>query len=229
MDVVDYAMQDLGYINKATDSDLYSKTGNPSYKYNMYTKYGRWYGLNPAAWCGMSLAFWFNAAGMDWRKYAHSYVPTVTNLYKSRNKYHPRGTYTPRRGDVIIFGDEEHVGLVEGCSGGYVSTIEGNAGGYGRVVQNQYKMTDSYIMGYGEANVNQETVDLNVKLGIYKNGSTPEDVFYRYSLQPSSRIGEVNRYEECTKLGTLGDKTIVLYKVDGEDDYKIGFVSYKGS
>ena len=226
MDIVEIALSEVGYINKRTNADLYSKTANASTQYNMYTKYGKWYGLNPAPWCGIFLAWCAHAAGMDWKGYAAAYVPDVTAIYKSKGKYHARGTYTPRRGDVIIFGDEEHVGMVQGCSGGYVSTIEGNAGG-GRVVQNTYSLTSGYIMGYGQADINSQPIDIVIRQGTYKNGSTPEPVYARSSLE--LKVGELNRYEECTKIGTVGDVTIVLYKVDGDYDYKVGFVGYGGS
>lgn len=40
---------ELGYIEKASNKNLDSKTGNPGY--NNYTKYGKWYGYTPAYWC----------------------------------------------------------------------------------------------------------------------------------------------------------------------------------
>lgn len=40
---------ELGYIEKESNKNLDSKTGNPGDK--NYTKYGKWYGYNPAYWC----------------------------------------------------------------------------------------------------------------------------------------------------------------------------------
>ena len=58
-------------------------------------------------------------------------------------------------GDIIIFGRNMHVGLVEGIVGDYIITIEGNAGPTavigckkpGAVVRNVYKISNSKIKG----------------------------------------------------------------------------------
>ena len=43
------ALDELGYLEKGSNKDLGSKTGNAGM--NNYTKYGEWYGLNGAYWC----------------------------------------------------------------------------------------------------------------------------------------------------------------------------------
>ena len=58
-------------------------------------------------------------------------------------------------GDIIIFGRNSHVGLVEGITGEYIITIEGNAGptaviGSGKpgaVVRNAYRIDSKKIKG----------------------------------------------------------------------------------
>ena len=58
-------------------------------------------------------------------------------------------------GDIIIFGRNRHVGLVEGVVGDYIITIEGNAGptaaiGCGKpgaVVRNAYRIDSPKIKG----------------------------------------------------------------------------------
>ena len=58
-------------------------------------------------------------------------------------------------GDVIVFGKNRHVGLVEGISGAYIITLEGNAGPTaairckkpGAVVRNAYKIDSPKIKG----------------------------------------------------------------------------------
>lgn len=40
---------EIGYIEKASNKDLESKTRNTGYE--NYTKYGKWYGYTPAYWC----------------------------------------------------------------------------------------------------------------------------------------------------------------------------------
>ena len=73
-----------------------------------------------------------------------SHQPT---LRQSRSK--------AKGGDVIVFGRNRHVGLVEGISGDYIITIEGNAGPTaaigckkpGAVVRNAYKIDSVKIKG----------------------------------------------------------------------------------
>lgn len=48
-DFISVVQGEMGYMEKASNKDLDSKTGNPGY--NNYTKYGKWYGYNPAYWC----------------------------------------------------------------------------------------------------------------------------------------------------------------------------------
>lgn len=76
---------------------------------------------------------------------------------KKLGKWHNRGTYTPKVGDIIIFGTSQtwrtHVGIVIGVKDGMVYTSEGNATGQpyyaSRVTEKVYSMNSSYIIGYG--------------------------------------------------------------------------------
>lgn len=60
----------------------------------------------------------------------------------------------------------------------------------------------------------------------YKNGSTPEDVYSDSLLK--YKIGSLNKYEVCECLGIVANRYIVKYKIDGTNDYKVGFVKYNG-
>jgi hypothetical protein len=89
----------------------------------------------------------------------YAYCPTHVQFFKSQGRWHARGSVTPQAGDVIFFqsgGVACHVGLVEKCAGGYVTTIEGNASGSsgltpngGAVVRKSYSVGTTYILGYG--------------------------------------------------------------------------------
>lgn len=85
---------------------------------------------------------------------AGNFADNLMTLGKWRN----RGSYTPKVGDVIIFGDNpingrNHVGVVTAVSGGKVYTNEGNTGSdycdLARVNRKSYSLNDSYILGYG--------------------------------------------------------------------------------
>ena len=79
---------------------------------------------------------------------------------KKLGKWHNRGTYTPKVGDIIIFGTSQtwrtHVGIVIGVKDGCVYTSEGNATGQpyyaSRVTEKVYSLNSSYIIGYGSVN-----------------------------------------------------------------------------
>lgn len=60
----------------------------------------------------------------------------------------------------------------------------------------------------------------------YRNGSTKETV-YVDSLC-SKVIGSLDPREQCECLGIANSRYIVKYKVNGTNNYKVGFVKYNG-
>lgn len=60
----------------------------------------------------------------------------------------------------------------------------------------------------------------------YKNGSTTETVYA--DTDKKKKIGSLDKYEQCTCLGKVDGMYLVLYKVNGTSNYKIGFVAYNG-
>lgn len=73
-------------------------------------------------------------------------------------------------------------------------------------------------------NINNESE--GGKMGTYKNGSTIEPVYSDSDC--TNRIGSLDKYEECICYGKFEDKAIVLYKVNGTNNEKIGFVKWLG-
>ena len=110
-------------------------------------------------WCGAFVAWCYNAAGLyDKITVAKQfgnlgYVPSYSRYADKYGKWIKRAE--AKGGDIIIFGRNAHVGLVEGISGDYIITIEGNAGptaviGSGKpgaVVRNVYRMDNKKIKG----------------------------------------------------------------------------------
>ena len=47
--------REVGYVEKASNSGLESRTANPGCA--NWTKYGKWYGMNPAYWCQMFISW----------------------------------------------------------------------------------------------------------------------------------------------------------------------------
>ncbi|MBR3200487.1 MAG: CHAP domain-containing protein [Mogibacterium sp.] len=110
-------------------------------------------------WCGAFVAWVYNAAGLYdkitvARKYGPlGYVPSYSRYANKYNKWVSKSS--AKGGDIIIFGRNMHVGLVEGITEDYIITIEGNAGptaaiGCGKpgaVVRNVYKISNKKIKG----------------------------------------------------------------------------------
>lgn len=60
----------------------------------------------------------------------------------------------------------------------------------------------------------------------YKNGSTREDIYADTSL--TKKIGSLSPYEQCDCFGIFNNRPMVRYKVDGTNNYKIGFAKWTG-
>ncbi len=61
---------------------------------------------------------------------------------------------------------------------------------------------------------------------VYQNGSTPETVYS--DVNCTNKIGSLNKYEKCDCLGIFQNRAIVRYKIDNQNNYKVGFVKYLG-
>lgn len=61
---------------------------------------------------------------------------------------------------------------------------------------------------------------------VYQNGSTPEAVFCDTSL--SRKIGTLNPWEKCEYLAIDNNRPLVRYKIDGTNNYKCGYVLWRG-
>lgn len=60
----------------------------------------------------------------------------------------------------------------------------------------------------------------------YKNGSTKEIIYADTSL--TKVIGSLSPYEECDCFGIFNNRPMVRYKIDGTNNYKIGFAKWTG-
>ena len=135
--VIEVAKAEIDYLEKKSNSQLDSKTGNAGY--NNYTKYWRdvkpeW---NGSYWCACFITWVFQTAlGKERAKqllkhYPYVYCPTLAGLF---TKYS-----TPKVGDIVIFwknGAYAHTGLVIAVNGNTFTTIEGNTSGASTVVPN---------------------------------------------------------------------------------------------
>ncbi len=60
----------------------------------------------------------------------------------------------------------------------------------------------------------------------YKNGSTKEIIYADTGL--TKVIGSLSPYEECDCFGIFENRPMVRYKIDGSNNYKIGFAKWTG-
>ena len=160
--VVKVAAGEIGYIEKASNSQLDDKTANSGDA--NYTKYGVVTGTNGDYWCASFVCWCFmQAAGSKQAATAalcggfSAACNSMMNAFKTAQRFDK----TPRVGDCIFFvgtrhGGANHVGIVCGIDDQNVYTIEGNTSGGSTVVDNggcvaakQYPLNYAKILGYG--------------------------------------------------------------------------------
>lgn len=168
--VIDIALDEVGYLEKATNSNLDSKTGNAgSANYTKYARdlYGAGYyngNKNGYAWCDVFVDWCFFKA---WGKSIGQMLECQTGdlgagcgysaqYYKNKGQFH---TKNPQPGDQIFFGSASnvtHTGLVYKVTSTKVYTVEGNTSGASGVIANgggvcekSYSLSYSKIYGYG--------------------------------------------------------------------------------
>lgn len=135
--VIDVARNEIGYLEKASNSNLDSKTANAGQ--NNYTKY--WRDLYPQyqaqPWCAIFVCWCFvQIFGKEvteklLKHYPYTYCPTLGSLFTNYAN--------PQVGDIVIFwrnGEFAHTGLVTAVNGDYFETIEGNTSSGSTIVPN---------------------------------------------------------------------------------------------
>ena len=142
--LLEIANAELGYLEKKSNKDLYSKTGNAGsanytkYAYEFDTKYSGFYNgkKNGFAWCDVFVDWCFvTAFGVEEAKklLCQPEKSLGAGCKYSRDYYKAKGQHytTPKVGDQIFFYDSSkkgiaHTGLVYKVDSTYVYTIEGN-------------------------------------------------------------------------------------------------------
>lgn len=162
--VIDLAYSQLGYHEKASNSQLDDFTANSGDQ--NWTKYARdldalkgFYNgrKNGYAWCDVFVDWCFVAAyGHEAAQYllcqpdnsAGAGCSFSAQYFDAKGQFHKSG---PQTGDQIFFGSAWnnvwHTGLVVDVTDVYVITIEGNSGD--RVQKCTYRISDPNIFGYG--------------------------------------------------------------------------------
>ncbi len=160
--LINIATQEIGYLEKKSNSQLDSKTANAGS--NNYTKYARdlYPSLQGQAWCDMFVDWCFvqtfgcvKAQQLIGGGFS-AYTPTSAQYYKNQGRYHKKN---PQPGDQVFFKNSIricHTGIVEKVSATKVYTIEGNTSAGSAVIPNggavcrkEYLLTAPGIDGYG--------------------------------------------------------------------------------
>lgn len=182
--VIDVALNEVGYIEKASNSNLDDKTANTGS--GNYTKYARdldnisFYNSpkNGYAWCDVFIDWCFVEACGKKRALELLCQPEKStgagcgfsmNFYKTHSQFYT----SPKEGDQIFFTDGTsiyHTGLVYKVDDSKVYTIEGNTsdvnyvdGNGGKVCKKSYPIGASYIAGYGRPKYDTTTVDVPIE------------------------------------------------------------------
>ena len=159
-DVVNIALAEVGYREKASNSALDDKTANAGG--NNWTKYARdlaaagYYNgnKNGFAWCDVFVDWcFFKAYGaVEGQRIQCQTGPLGAGCIYSAQYYQQKGRYdkTPRVGDQVFFqygGEIGHTGIVVEVTDSTIVTVEGNSSD--QVRRNTYNRSNSYIAGYG--------------------------------------------------------------------------------
>lgn len=168
-EVVALASSQVGYHEKATYSCLDDFTANSGSA--NYTKYARDVGVsNGQAWCAVFIWWCMKYAGVPFENYP-SRTTVTRDWFVQRGQYHARGSYVPKPGDYVVFGNVSHCGIVESVSGYTISVIEGNSGD--KVSRNYYNcMTSTYVTGFGTIQYNEASSSSSAT-GDYNNPGAP--------------------------------------------------------
>lgn len=156
---VEAAQYWIGYREKASSQyvtrrdkaafDLDPGSGN-------YTYPGYLCGIQGGAWCAMLISTAiYEACGNSkadaktvlWGVWPYAACNQLYDAAPASAKGR-RGSWTPKAGDVVIFGTStrDHTGIVEKVDSTSITTIEGNSGDMCR--RKTYKLTDTWIWGY---------------------------------------------------------------------------------
>lgn len=187
-DVVLVALSQLGYHEGNSDADMHGNSNGT----RDFVEYNRIFGkVDNNQGNGVSYGYYWCCAFATWctRQAGVSAAVVKTEIsctrlitwMRSNSTYHKRSSgYTPRTGDLIFFQSNNeaaeytasHIGIVMYVDGDTVYTVEGNADNSGaanlgdRVCIKSYKLSNTYIVGYG---VPAYTTDSSVAIDFSKD------------------------------------------------------------
>lgn len=200
--VVAIALGEVGYKEKASNSQLDSKTANAGRaNWNKYANYidkncpnfynGRKNGFD---WCDIFNDYCHIVASDVETARKALYQPTHSTgagcsfsagFYRGNGAFIKRGAGKPKPGDQIFFGnigDEYHTGIVVDVDNKNVYTVEGNSSEM--VAKRTYALTDTRIAGYGRPKYDPETAEApKADSTTYSKGKDNEHTVFNFLKQ----------------------------------------------
>lgn len=229
------ARAEVDYCEKATNSNLDSKTANAGS--GNYTKYARDLDKIPGFYNGRKNGHAWCDVFVDWCMVKTFGVENAKKLLCQPNKslgagckysmqyYQKKGRFytSPKKGDQIFFSESDgdgiaHTGYVWKVGDTYVYTVEGNTSSSSGVVANggcvaekKYKLTYGRIAGYGRPDYDSitSTNKTNTNSASYQCIYT---VVKGDSLWNISKkyLGKGKRYKEIMTLNNKKTETIIV-------------------
>lgn len=202
----------VGYLEKRSNSQLDSKTGNAGY--NNYTKYSRdvnnmgLMGCQGQPWCA-TYQFWICAQVFGKSKALEIMGNGFYNCNSVKAHAKAKGTWhsTPNLGALVIFRNGAHIGRVIAINGNTIRTNEGNtsSGGLnnveangGCVAEKSYTIGNSQIDGYVWIDYGEETAEPETTWKATGTATSTVDNLYVRAEPNGEIIGELmkgNRFE----------------------------------
>ena len=232
-EVIKIALNEVGYLEKTSNANLYNKTANAGknnytkYAYEMDTKYSGFYNgkKNGFAWCDVWTDWCFvTAFGVEKAKELLC-QPSKSlgagckysmDYYKNKGQLHSKAAV----GDQIFFYNSKktsiaHTGLVYNVDKSYVYTVEGNTSSASGVVANggavakkKYKLNYALIAGYGRPKYDKEVMVYKPTVLEWQNAAMADGFkFHKYGAD-----GQWGSECEGVAKKAICKKQIVGYK-----------------
>ena len=181
--VIDIALAEVGYLEKsskaywANPNIVYDKTAGAGR--DNYTKYAKEMDnlkvyntpKNGYAWCKVFVD-WCMVQSLGLKRAKELLLGFTAGCEQFWDWYKSKGQIynVPKRGDLVIFGDCDHIGIVEKVANSKIYTIEGNTSNDnilvtngGAVAKKSYSLNSGYIKGYCRPRYKEETTSNSSK------------------------------------------------------------------
>lgn len=237
--VVEIALNEVGYLEKKTNSQLDDKTANAGY--GNYAKYARDLDAIPNFYNGRKNGFHWCDVFVDWVFVQAFGTETAKKLlcqpdkscgagciysasyYKAKGQFH---TKNPKPGDQIFFWngsktDVAHTGIVYKVDSQYVYTVEGNTSAASGVVANgggvakkKYALSYARIYGYGRPAFDAEPATEGKTENTTANSKGESTVNIELKVLKSGSTGE--QVKNLQRLLIAKGYTLKKYGADGD-------------